>query len=328
MIGGGVRVGEGATLTAMTALHRPFAQNHDADTLTEPITVRDALASGATPGVLRGPAWSRPIHGVRMPPQRGGGSERVRALAVVVKPGVAFAHVTALRLLGVEVPWRLAGDDRIHTVATSRQDRAQRVGVVAHHSTQDRLEVTVKHGLTVTTPAQTWVHLASDLRSGELVVLADAMMRRQGAMTTVAELRRIALGTRKVKGIVAARACLERVRPGTDSSMETRARLVLVDAGLPCPEVNRAIIDNAGQFVAMPDMSYPAARIAIEYDGDIHRTDRSAWRRDVRRFRAIEDLGWTVVRVIADDVVRDSSEFVSRVRRALRQAYGPAGMSR
>lgn len=75
-------------------------------------------------------------------------------------------------------------------------------------------------------------------------------------------------------------------------------------------------------------MSYPAARIAIEYDGDVHRIDRSIWRRDVRRFRAIEDLGWTVVRVIADDVVRDSSEFVGRVRRALRQAYGPAGMSR
>ncbi|RIQ24462.1 hypothetical protein [Jiangella rhizosphaerae] len=62
--------------------------------------------------------------------------------------------------------------------------------------------------------------------------------------------------------------------------METRVRLLIVDAGLPSPEVGVNVIDHTGTWLARPDHSDPDLKIAIEYDGDHHRTDQRQWQRD------------------------------------------------
>jgi hypothetical protein len=62
------------------------------------------------------------------------------------------------------------------------------------------------------------------------------------------------------------------VRAKVDSPMETRSRLLLVFAGLPEPQPGQEILDEHGQCVATVDLGYRAAKIAIEYDGDLHRT--------------------------------------------------------
>ena len=151
------------------------------------------------------------------------------------------------------------------------------------------------------------------------LVLGDAMLRRKGAATNLADLRTLTDSTHKMKGLTKARAALDLVQPGTDSSMETRARLLLVHAGLPCPVVNRAAIDDQGRFLALPDMSYPERRIAIEYDGDVHRTDPATWRRDVERRQRLEAAGWIIITATADDVLRHPERFVARVRAALQK---------
>ncbi len=269
-----------------------------------------------------------PHHGVRAPAGRDDIVERCRAAALVLGPDVAFGHVTALRLLGVEVPWRLADDDRVHVVSPGRDARPQRGDVVAHHAAGNGLRTTNVDGLLTTTAPQTWVHLARVLRRDELVVLADAMTRRQAPVTDVGSLREIARTTRKAKGIVACREALDLIRPRTDSTMESRTRLLLVQSGLPCPEVNRPVHDDVGRFVALPDLSYPRLRIAIEYDGDVHRTDPATWRRDIRRKQALEALGWRVLVVTADDVLRFPDDLVARVAEARRQALTARGRLR
>lgn len=40
--------------------------------------------------------------------------------------------------------------------------------------------------------------------------------------------------------------------------------------------------------------------MAVEYDGDHHRKDRAQYVKDIRRLRMLEELGWTVIRVIAE----------------------------
>jgi very-short-patch-repair endonuclease len=65
----------------------------------------------------------------------------------------------------------------------------------------------------------------------------------------------------------------------------------------------------------MPDLSYPELRIAIEYDGDVHR-DQRQWRKDVARQRRLEELGWIIVHVMADDITRDPGPFLAAVRAA------------
>ena len=112
------------------------------------------------------------------------------------------------------------------------------------------------------------------------------------------------------------RQAIPLLEPRSDSPMETRLRLLLVLGGLPCPESNRDVVVD-GEWLARPDLSYPALRIAIEYDGDHHRTDRRQWQRDIGRRRLLEDAGWLLIVVTAADVLRHPEAIVERVRRAI-----------
>ena len=112
------------------------------------------------------------------------------------------------------------------------------------------------------------------------------------------------------------RAAIALLEPRTDSPMETRLRLLIVRAGLPRPDANRDVVVD-GAWLARPDLSYPALRIAIEYDGDHHRTNARQWQRDIGRRRVLEDAGWLLVVVTADDVLRRPHEIVARIRAAV-----------
>ncbi|MCK0118871.1 DUF559 domain-containing protein [Isoptericola sp. S6320L] len=286
-----------------------------------PFSVRTALARGTSAESLRvGDALTAPFHGVRVPgPRLDDFLTRCRALATVLDSSVAFSHGTALRLLGVDVPWTMAGEDALHVISSNPAERAQRPGVVAHRSRQESLDVVDVGGLRVTAPAQTFVHVAVGLRRpDDVVVLGDSFLRRKRMLTSVAEMARKAESTRKVKGIAQVREQLSRVRPGTDSVMETRTRLLLTGAGLPCPQVNEVVWLADGTYVKRCDLLYPDHQVVIEYDGDQHRTDKEQWRDDVRRRRWLEELGLTVIVAVADDIVRDGTRLVERTRRALR----------
>jgi hypothetical protein len=49
------------------------------------------------------------------------------------------------------------------------------------------------------------------------------------------------------------------------------------------------------------DMGWRDIKLAVEYDGDQHRSDRRQYVRDIRRLPELEGRGWQVIRVIAED---------------------------
>jgi very-short-patch-repair endonuclease len=57
--------------------------------------------------------------------------------------------------------------------------------------------------------------------------------------------------------------------------------------------------------------------VALEYEGDFHRTDATTWRRDITSRELFESVGWRVIRVTAEDLYTNPAAFVSRVRRIL-----------
>ncbi|GIT80450.1 hypothetical protein LLS1_21190 [Leifsonia sp. LS1] len=83
------------------------------------------------------------------------------------------------------------------------------------------------------------------------------------------------------------------------------------------PDLNREIRDG-DVFVARVDLAYPTAKVALEYEGDIHRVDRDVWRKDLRRRERLADLGWRMVRVSGDDIAHPA-ELLTRVRRLLQE---------
>ena len=65
--------------------------------------------------------------------------------------------------------------------------------------------------------------------------------------------------------------------------------------------------------IAFLDMGWPDLLIAVEYDGDQHRTDRVQYLKDIRRLDMLRELGWIVIRVVAEDPPAD---ILRRVQRA------------
>jgi hypothetical protein len=164
-----------------------------------------------------------------------------------------------------------------------------------------------------------WLGVAKEARPGraglvDVVVLGDAILRRR--LATVEDLDAHLQRSARRAGVVLARGALPMLRPRVDSPMETRTRLVLVLAGLPCPETNVPVYDDHRQWIGRPDLAYPALRLAIQYEGDVHRTDRRRWQQDVGRDEVLQDHGWRVVKVVADDVFRRAGVLVRRVREA------------
>ena len=48
-------------------------------------------------------------------------------------------------------------------------------------------------------------------------------------------------------------------------------------------------------------MGYEDLKIAIEYEGAHHRTDRRQFEKDIRRYDELIELGWIVLRFTAED---------------------------
>src|SRR5689334_20526759 len=57
-------------------------------------------------------------------------------------------------------------------------------------------------------------------------------------------------------GTARLRRAIELAEPATESEMETRLRLLLVLAGLPRPQAQVRLHDDAGRFIARPDLYY------------------------------------------------------------------------
>lgn len=185
--------------------------------------------------------------------------------------------------------------------------------VVTRNERLDDDEVTRVAGLPVTTPARTGFDLARRLCTGDAVARIDALMRaRPFSVEDVLVLAKRHPGARGVRRLG---AVLPRVDPGAASPKETWLRLVLVDGGLPPPRTQIPVVVGY-QTIAVLDMGYERFKVAVEYDGDQHRTNRRQYVRDMRRLKALERLGWIVIRVIAEDRPED---VLRRVREELRR---------
>ncbi|MGE2720547.1 hypothetical protein [Mycolicibacterium celeriflavum] len=168
-----------------------------------------------------------------------------------------------------------------------------------------------------TAPAWTAVEVARTLRRPRALATLDAALR--SGTCTRGELWRAAIQQAGRRGIVAVRDLIPLSDARAESPMESEARLAMIDGGLPMPELQYEIVDGNGELRRL-DFAWPDARVAVEYDGVDWHTEPDALRNDRRRRLALQDVGWTVIAIVADDVRHRTWDFVSRVDRELRHA--------
>lgn len=185
-------------------------------------------------------------------------------------------------------------------------------GIKTHRDRIEDDEISLVAGLPVTSPARTALDLACWYPTTTAVAGIDALARVTELKAVDIDL--LARRYAKRRGIMRARRAVDLFDPGAQSPKESWLRVVLIEAGLPRPQTQIAVMNEFGSPFAYLDMGWDDVKVAVEYDGEQHRNDRRQYSWDVRRLEMLERLGWIVIRVVAGD---RPAEIVRRVRVAL-----------
>ncbi len=274
-----------------------------------PFTIEEARRHGVSRAQLVGASWRRlgrgiyAWHGIAETPM-------TRLIAAKLRlPGAAvFTGRTAAWLHGMDLP----PCSPIEATVPGNGSTSRLVGVVVRRCNIPAAETSIRRGLLVTSAGRTIADLTCRLPLTDAVALLDAALHLR--LVDNGRLRDWAGTHAHYRGVRRLRCALQLADPAAESVMETRLRLLLVLAGLPRPRSQVTLRDDHGLFLARPDLYYPGARLAIEYDGASHRQSLVA---DNRRQNRLIDAGYHLLRFTAGDVLDDPASVVSLVHRAL-----------
>ena len=223
----------------------------------------------------------------------------------------AIAGVAAAALHGA--PW-IDADIPIEVTGVKCRPRD---GLIIRTDSLPGNQITRRSGLPVTTRIRTAFDLGRHLDRTEALARLDALMWNQHF--DVADVVSLADRLPRLRGIAQLRELLPLVDGGAASPRESELRLRLLDKGFPRPETQIPVLAGS-RPVAFLDMGWPEHRVAVEYDGDHHRKNRKQYVKDIKRLRMLEAMGWTVIRVIAED---EAEQWLDRVDAALRERGCP-----
>lgn len=241
------------------------------------------------------------------------------AFLLVSDRGGVLAGYSAAALLGRDCAPR----DAPAEVLVPRFLRAY-PGLSVGYQRPDAMEVMTVDGCRVTSPRRTGWDLARRLPLVEAVVAVDSLAHptrfdprgfRPVDLLTLRAERPGAAGCGRLDEVVAL------ANPFAESPMETRLRLALRRAGLPPPEVQYEILDRNWNPIARVDLAYPTAKLAIEYDGEVH-FDARARARDLRRDNDLARHGWRTMRLDKHQVTTGLSRTIDNIRIALARRTG------
>lgn len=169
-------------------------------------------------------------------------------------------------------------------------------------------------GRLATAPAWTAVEVARTLRRPRALATLDAALH-VGACT-VAELDAAVREQKGRRGIVRVREMLAHADGRAESPMESEARLVFIDYGLPLPELQYEIVDHCGDLWRV-DFAWLDAKVVAEYDSMEWHANPEIWKRDRVKVERLKDCGWTTVPMVVDDVRRHPYDMATRIERLL-----------
>ncbi|MEZ0362223.1 endonuclease domain-containing protein [Mycobacterium sp. pUA109] len=181
-------------------------------------------------------------------------------------------------------------------------------GLVVHRREGAPLRMVA--GRPATAPAWTAIEVARGLRRPRALATLDAALR--SGTCTRQELNWAVNQQAGRRGIVAVRELLPLANPLAESPMESEARLVMIDGGVPPTALQYRIMDATSR-VWRVDFAWPEHRLAVEYDGLDWHSGPQALVYDRMRRAALQEVGWEVLAIIFDDVRRRPQDMVRRI---------------
>ncbi|WP_230104024.1 DUF559 domain-containing protein [Microbacterium sp. Bi121] len=287
-------------------------------------SVRSAEAAGIRRGRCSTPDLHWPFHGVRSREKLVTFDDVVRCYEPRLKPGQRFGGLTAARDWGLPLPTMWEPDEPIEVIVPPTGAAPKTAGVKGRRLREDRAETRILKGRPVVDPVAALFTCASTLTVQQAVTIIDALLTTASnypglgpgrPMSTRDEIARRLDEWWRFPGSTTIRTALRQARERVESPKETETRLLLIASGLPEPVVQQEV-RAGGVLLGRIDLAYPELKVAIEYEGDGHRTDKEQWRKDIQRQRHLESEGWIVIRLTQADL--DAREpMIASIRRAI-----------
>ena len=289
-------------------------------------SVGEALDAGVSPHRLDAADLRRPFHGTRVAasaPQTL--DTRCRALATRFRAGDAFTGPTAALLWGMPLPSRDAASPTLFVSSqppVTPMRRAAVAGSLRFSGDPVRLR-----GISIMPIWETCRALALMLSVPDLTAVIDFVLtgdRGRNPLSTLVDLDAFLLSAARFRGISPLRRARQQARRGAWSRPETLLRLVVLDSGIPEPELNLPLAHPSGRQL-IPDLAWPAYGVAAEYNG-IHHDVPEQRVHDLRRIDDFTDIGWMTVNVERTELFRHPDSAVARVaRRLTERGWVPSG---
>ncbi|MCX2933636.1 hypothetical protein ORI20_25530 [Mycobacterium sp. CVI_P3] len=229
---------------------------------------------------------------------------RLKGLDLACGEAVAVCMGTAAHVHGFDTE----GSTDLHVVNPNGHQLRPADGLVVHR--RDGAPLVTVSGRPATAPAWTAVEVARTLRRPRALATLDAALRSRSC--DLDELAGAVVAQQGRRGIVKVRQLVPLADGRAESPMESEARLVMIDGGLPNPVLQHEVVDARGRLRRL-DFAWPEHRVAAEYDSGEWHVGADALRRDREKLAALQDLGWMVVPIVVDDVRRQPSVLVNRI---------------
>jgi hypothetical protein len=236
---------------------------------------------------------------------------RLRGLDLRCGEHVAVCLGTAAAIFGFDTE----GGTDLHVLNPQGHQLRDYDGLAVHR--RNGAPLTTYRARRLTAPAWTAVEVARSLRRPRALSTLDAALRSQTCNRR--DLLAAADDQARRRGIVTVRDLIPMARPEAESPMESEARLVMLDGGLPAPVLQYEIVDRDGRLWRV-DFAWLDCRVAVEYDGFDWHSSPEALRRDRQKRAALEEIDWRVVSIVSDDVRRHGDVMVRRIDAQLQRA--------
>ena len=273
-----------------------------------PFSLAEARAAGVTLSALRGGAWRR--LGSELYCWKDWREDKWTLLSAwrrLLPEGVVFSGRSAAAIHGLDFD----AANPVEVIAARDSSLRSVFGLAVRHCDLPKDEVVTIRRLPLTSVERTLRDLCLQRPPDEALVALDMAVRLK--LVDVVGLWRYTQSAAGRPGARQMRQIVPLAEPA-ESPMETRLRWLLLQAGLPRPQVQTDLHDHQGRFVGRADLYYRASRIVLEFDGANHRDRLVA---DNRRQNQLIDAGFTVLRFTTADL-RDRPEIVvAQVRSSL-----------
>jgi predicted transcriptional regulator of viral defense system len=229
------------------------------------------------------------------------------AAVLACGPDAVLSHRAAARLWGIRPDNR----PKVDVTVVSRGARSRK-GIQVHGvRSLDPRDITKIDGIPVTTLPRTLLDLAEVVTKDHVLKALTEAERQQiidlGALNELLERSPGRRGRKILRGVLADTV----IEPHTREEFEHRFLQLVLDAGLPMPQVNTLV---EGYEV---DVVWPKHKLIVELDSwEFHR-HRAAFEGDRERDAVLALAGYLPIRVTWRQLTKDPAKVVERLRRFL-----------